>query len=93
MCTLRISTITHSFHGGSARAALDANVASSLHEVGGTDISRLILPVFVQKEASEVLHGVIDLTRDFLVRKEERAICSSTGRVIGAVERGVSSYP
>lgn len=93
MYALRISTITHSFHGGSTRAALDANVASSLHEVGSTDVPRLILPVFVQKEASKVLHRVIDLTRDFLVKEEERAICSSAGRVIGAVERGVSSYP
>lgn len=93
MYALVLSRITHSFDGGSTRAALDANVASSLHKVGSTDVPRLILPVFVQKEALEVLHRVIDLTRDFLVREEERAICSSTGRVKGAVERGVSSYP
>ena len=71
MFALLISMITHSFHDGSTRAALDANVASSLHEVGGTDIPRLILPVFVQKEASEVLHWIVDLTGDLFIRKQE----------------------
>lgn len=69
MFALLISMITHSFHDGSTRAALDANVASSLHEVGSTNVPRLILPVSVQKEASEVLHRIVDLTRDLLFRK------------------------
>jgi hypothetical protein len=60
---------THRLHGWSTRAALDANVSSSLHEVRSADISRLVLPVFVEKKAPEVLHRVIDLARDFLIRE------------------------
>ena len=91
MYALMIPTISHSFHGGSTGAALDANVASSLYEVSSADVPRLIFSVFIQKKASEILHWVVDLTGDLLVREQERAICSSACRVIGAVERGVSS--
>lgn len=71
MLALLISMITHSFYSGSTRAALDANVASSLHEVGSTNVPRLILPVSAQKEASEVLHWIVDLTGDLFIRKQE----------------------
>lgn len=60
---------THRLHGWSTRAALDANVTSSLHEVRSANIPRLILLVFVQKKAPEVLHRVVDLARDFLIRE------------------------
>ena len=66
---LLTAVTTHRLHSWPARTALDANVASSLHEVRSANIPRLILLVFVQKKAPEVLHRVVDLARDFLIRE------------------------
>ena len=68
---LLTAVTTHRLHSWPARTALDANVASSLHEVRSTDVPRLILSVLVQKKASEVLHWVVDLTRNLLVRQKK----------------------
>lgn len=88
---LLISRSTHGLHSWSTRAALDANVASSLHEVRSANVPRLILSVLVQKKASKVLHRVVDLTSDLLIREQERAVRSSACRVIRAVEGRVPS--
>lgn len=85
-----ISITTHSLHGWFTRAALKAKITSILHKVGSANVPCLILSVFVQKKASEVSLWIIDLTGDLLVREQERAIRSSTRRVIGAVERRVT---
>jgi hypothetical protein len=62
---------THCLHSRSTRAALDTNTASSLHEVRSADIPRLVFPILIHKKASEILHRVVDLTRDLLVREQE----------------------
>lgn len=87
-----MSITTDLLHYWSTRTGLDADIASSLHKVRGADISRLILSVSIQKKASEVLHRVVNLTRDLLVREQEWAIRSSTARIVRYIEQRITSY-